>query len=114
MVRAPRSLIDVVGLGILALGALLWFDTFPFDRGQEGARRPASAAGFDFDGKPVELSQWSGRILVVNFWATWCEPCRREVPDLVALQNEYPIATLVVVGIAVDLTCLPILGPAEA
>lgn len=48
------------------------------------------------------LSEWSGKPLVVNFWATWCAPCRKEIPLLKALQNEYAEDELTVVGIAID------------
>jgi len=54
------------------------------------------------DGIPHRLSQWRGRPLVVNFWATWCEPCRREVPLLKAIRHENVWNRLEVVGIAVD------------
>ena len=43
----------------------------------------------DLDGKPQSLSQWKGRVLVVNFWATWCAYCDQEMPDLQKLQDKY-------------------------
>jgi thiol-disulfide isomerase/thioredoxin len=49
------------------------------------------------------LSQWKGRPLVVNFWATWCEPCRREIPLLKTLRHERARDGLQIVGIAIDL-----------
>jgi len=55
----------------------------------------------DLDGKEVASAAWSGKAVVVNFWATWCLPCRREIPELVALQNRYR-DRLVVVGIIDD------------
>jgi thiol-disulfide isomerase/thioredoxin len=54
------------------------------------------------DGAPHKLSEWSGRPLLVNFWATWCEPCRREIPLLKALRREYASKRFEVVGIAID------------
>ena len=48
------------------------------------------------------LSEWKGRPLVINFWATWCEPCRREIPLLLRLRQEHAADGLEVVGIAVD------------
>lgn len=54
----------------------------------------------DLDGDPVSISRWAGRPLIVNFWATWCAPCLREIPLLKSLQAEHPEIT--VVGIAVD------------
>ena len=56
----------------------------------------------DLDGKTHHLSEWNGKILVVNFWATWCPPCRREIPDFVQLQEKYGAAGVQFVGVAVD------------
>jgi thiol-disulfide isomerase/thioredoxin len=54
------------------------------------------------DGKPHALADYRGKLLVVNFWATWCEPCRREIPLLKSLRAEYAANGLEIVGIAVD------------
>lgn len=54
------------------------------------------------DGAMHKLSDWKGRPLVVNFWATWCDPCRREIPLLKALRREHASEALEIVGIAVD------------
>jgi thiol-disulfide isomerase/thioredoxin len=49
-----------------------------------------------------KLSDWKGKPLVVNFWATWCDPCRREIPLLKLLRREHAAEGLEIVGIAVD------------
>jgi len=54
------------------------------------------------DGRTRSLTEWKGRPLVINFWATWCEPCRREVPLLRSLRRERAGEGLEVVGIAID------------
>jgi thiol-disulfide isomerase/thioredoxin len=56
----------------------------------------------DSSGTPHKLSEWRGRPLMVNFWATWCDPCRREIPLLKSLRHERSAESLEVVGIAVD------------
>jgi thiol-disulfide isomerase/thioredoxin len=56
----------------------------------------------DLDGTPHRLTEWKGRPLVVNFWATWCEPCRREIPLLKSLRRERATDRLEIVGIAID------------
>jgi thiol-disulfide isomerase/thioredoxin len=54
----------------------------------------------DLHGRTVRLNAYRGRVLLVNFWATWCPPCRAEMPDLVRLQKEYARRGLQIVGIA--------------
>lgn len=56
----------------------------------------------DLKGVEHRLSDWHGRPLVINFWATWCEPCRREIPLLETLRRENKETGLEVVGIAID------------
>ena len=56
----------------------------------------------DLSGKPRRLSGWVGHPVIFNFWATWCEPCRREIPLLIRLRHERSASGLAVVGIAVD------------
>ena len=54
------------------------------------------------DGKPVSLSQWQGQAVVVNFWATWCGPCQREIPLLNRMHREYAPKGVQILGVAVD------------
>lgn len=54
------------------------------------------------DGRPHRLREWQGRPVLVNFWATWCEPCRREIPLLKRLRLERAKDRLEIVGIAID------------
>lgn len=56
----------------------------------------------DLDGQSHSLSEWQGKVLVVNFWATWCHPCRLEIPEFIQLQNKYRQQGLVFVGLALD------------
>jgi len=56
----------------------------------------------DLQGKNQSVSQWKGKVLVVNFWATWCEPCRREMPEFIELQDELRDQELLFIGIALD------------
>jgi thiol-disulfide isomerase/thioredoxin len=56
----------------------------------------------DLQGQSTPISTWAGRPLVINFWATWCAPCRREIPLLKTLAGEWAAEQVAVVGIAVD------------
>jgi thiol-disulfide isomerase/thioredoxin len=67
-------------------------------------RNPDPAPEFKLtglDGKPVTLADAHGKIILLNFWATWCGPCRAEIPDLIALQNKYK-DRLQILGLVVD------------
>ena len=56
----------------------------------------------DLQGKSTPIASWSGKSLVINFWATWCAPCRREIPLLEGLSGQWRSRGVQVVGIAVD------------
>jgi thiol-disulfide isomerase/thioredoxin len=58
-------------------------------------------AAKDIDGREISLATWQGKIAILNFWATWCAPCRKEIPALAALQEKYQ-GDLVVVGLLQD------------
>jgi thiol-disulfide isomerase/thioredoxin len=67
-------------------------------------KNPAAVPTFtavDLDGKAISSDAWKGKVILVNFWATWCPPCRAEIPDLVALQEKYR-DTLQIVGVSED------------
>ncbi len=54
------------------------------------------------DGTTLNLSDYRGKVILVDFWATWCPPCQRMVPELVALYEKYASRGLVVIGVALD------------
>jgi cytochrome c biogenesis protein CcmG/thiol:disulfide interchange protein DsbE len=56
----------------------------------------------DLDGKDVSLSEYKGKVVLVNFWATWCEPCQVEIPWLIEMQEKYGPKGFVILGIALD------------
>lgn len=122
--RRRRRRLALAGAAALALaagwGAGRYFDREP---GEADAARTASGSGPDataasgeppnvlhrprpeftlpdLDGRPRQPAEWDGKVLVVNFWATWCAPCREEIPLLIDLERRRPGVR--VVGIAVD------------
>ena len=56
----------------------------------------------DLQGLSQPLDQWRGKVVIINFWATWCPPCRREIPEFIALQQELGPKGVQFVGIAID------------
>ncbi len=73
-------------------------------------RKPAP--GFtlpDLSGHKVDLLAYRGYVVVLNFWATWCAPCRAEIPELINLQNKYRVQGLRIIGVSLDDDAKPIL-----
>ena len=66
-----------------------------------GIRRPDFTLP-DLDGRPRSISEWDGKVVAINFWATWCPPCLKEVPEFVSLQEKYRAQGLRFIGIALQ------------
>lgn len=91
-------------IALAAFGAGIWVS------GHRQKEAPAASAADnlfamglpDLQNKVQTLSQWRGKVLVVNFWATWCAPCREEIPIFVKMQEKYRNQGLQFVGISID------------
>ncbi len=56
---------------------------------------------YTLDGEEIKLSDYFGKVVILDFWATWCPPCRKSIPDLISIQNEYK-DDLIIIGISLD------------
>ncbi len=57
---------------------------------------------YDSEGKPLSLNSLKGKTVLINFWATWCGPCKAELPDIEAISKQYAVKGLVVIGVSED------------
>ena len=76
-----------------------------FTAGAMSEDKPSPAPGFSLktaDGKSVELKNLKGKVVVVNFWATWCPPCRAEIPGMIEVYNSYKAKGLEIVAVSLD------------
>jgi thiol-disulfide isomerase/thioredoxin len=76
-------------------------------KGMVKADNPVVAVAPDFtlkdlDGKDVSLSQFKGKVVLINFWATWCDPCYIEIPWLIEMQEKYAGKGFTILGVALD------------
>ena len=85
---------------ILIFAICLLLHTFVAAQDNAGENAPAIVLK-DLKGKTVRLSDFKDKVIVLNFWATWCPPCRAEIPELVKWQREYKGRGLQIIGITV-------------
>jgi thiol-disulfide isomerase/thioredoxin len=98
-----RQTLILGGAGVAAAAAGFLVGPALLRLGSDVDSKALLAARFsDLNGQPRSLADWSGRVLVCNFWATWCAPCREEIPLLMVTREKYGSKMLEVVGIAVD------------
>ena len=100
--------INSIFIGLLLIASIgfgfrYYFQGPHSEHGGNQATAALFAATFpNENGQPQNLKQYAGKTVVLNFWATWCEPCREEMPELSSLHEEYKNKNLVVLGVAVD------------
>jgi len=72
------------------------------EQSKQGAQTLFSTTLPDLQGVEQNISQWRGKVIVVNFWATWCTPCREEIPEFIEAQKKFNEQGRVIIGIAID------------
>lgn len=108
MITRRRFWLTSAAVGLAAAAAGFGFNVWRSgglapDAGNPAAVRALLAARLsDVKGESQTLESWRGRVLVINFWATWCAPCREEIPEFVRMQERYGAQGLQFIGIAFD------------
>jgi cytochrome c biogenesis protein CcmG/thiol:disulfide interchange protein DsbE len=102
-------IIGLVVIASLSYGFLSSTETVPAKSKTESQKKQVreypDAPDFalrDLDGNTVKLSDYKGKVVIIDFWATWCGPCRRGIPEFIELQSEYGEEKLAILGISVD------------
>lgn len=100
---------------VVGVGAILFYlvASVPSNKqAARGERRPAADFKLpDLNGRPRSLSDFKGQVVLLDFWATWCEPCMEELPDLIRFQDAHKDQNFTLVGVAMDAEGVSIVGP---
>jgi thiol-disulfide isomerase/thioredoxin len=91
--KSIQALLQILTIGVCLVATVA--------QAAEGKKAPAWDLS-DTDGKPVKSSDFAGKVVILDFWATWCPPCKAEIPGFVELQEKYRDKGLVIVGVSLD------------
>jgi cytochrome c biogenesis protein CcmG, thiol:disulfide interchange protein DsbE len=100
--RSNRLVVTLVAVGVLAVVfGIVWLQSSKYEPPKIGKVAPEFAL-VDLDDKPVRLSDYRGKVVFLNFWATWCKPCREEMPSMEVLHKNFAKDGLVVLAVSID------------
>jgi thiol-disulfide isomerase/thioredoxin len=105
-----KKVVSAISCGVLLLALALGFSGCKFSApASGGAGKPAGPLANepevtfkDLQGQEVQLAGMKGKVVLLNFWATWCAPCQGEIPILIGLQNKYSAKGFTMLGAAMD------------
>lgn len=105
-----KKVLLIIGTVAVLIGVTVYADKATRVSVKTKGATPDAAAGTpapevtfkDLDGKEVPLESYRGKVVLVNFWATWCEPCQIEIPWLIEMQQKYSAKGFVILGVDVD------------
>src|ERR1051326_2801611 len=93
------SIVAVLGLGLAVTAHVLRDQLFPVEAGSDAPNFRAKVLG---ENRYKTLADYKGQVVLLNIWATWCEPCREEIPSLQRLQQAYGSKGLKLVAVSID------------
>src|SRR5271157_2521559 len=105
-----KKVLIIVGTVLALIGLTYYADKATRVQGTGKTTLVSDAAGKpepdlklrDLDGKDISLADYKGKVVFLNFWATWCGPCQDEIPSLIDMQNKYAAKGFTVIGLAMD------------
>jgi peroxiredoxin len=105
-----KTLIAVFAIACFAAGVGLYLTVLQPHQGKPASGKILNVVGrlrpdfalHDTADKLHDIKQWQGKVILLNFWATWCPPCRREIPAFINMYDKYHAKGFVVVGVALD------------
>lgn len=101
--KLSKPIIFLIFIIALGLAVRYFMQGSHVENGNSSSTQALFAATYPNEkGQPQSLKQYAGKIVVLNFWATWCGPCREEMPELSQLYDVYKSKNLIVLGVAID------------